>query len=95
MNDQLRKGPCGIQSCLFEADGVDERESAHNDSDERCINCVLDALLTVEDSKLRNAWITLLKKGCLEIHCARTRRNYRILPEFFNQVFVIEVMNGK
>lgn len=86
MNDQSRKGPCGIQSCLFEADGVDERESANHDADERCINCVLDALLTIEDRKLRTAWINLLKNGCLEIQCARTRRNYRILPGFFAKV---------
>lgn len=86
MNDKSDKSPCGIQSCLFEADGVEERESANHDADERCINCILDALLTLEDSKLRNVWINLLKKVSLEIHCVRTRRDYRILPGFFNKV---------
>lgn len=86
MDDRPIKSPCGIQSCLFEADGVDESESANHDADEKCINCVLDALLTITDCKLRNAWITLLKKGCLEIHCARTKKNYRILPVFFTKV---------
>lgn len=93
MKEKSDYGPCGIQSCIFEADSVDERESANNDSDERCINCILDTLLYIEDCKLRNLWINLLKKGCLEINCVRTRRNYRILPEFFNKVFT--QMSGK
>lgn len=83
MKDKSNNMPCGIQSCIFKADSVDKRVSAIHGSDEQCINCVLDALLYIEDSELRNSWINLLKKGYLEINCRRTRLYYRLLPEFF------------
>jgi hypothetical protein len=70
---------CGIQSCIFEPDCVDELESVNGDSNESCVNCVLDSLSKIKDSKLRNSWINLLKKGNLEINCERTGKNYRIL----------------
>ena len=83
MKDKSNHVPCGVQSCIFKADGVDKRESANHGSDEQCINCVLDELLYIEDSKQRNSWINLLKNGYLEINCRRKRLNYRLLPEFF------------
>lgn len=87
MNDKLNIKLCGIQSCIFKAESVDELVAANSDSGERCINCILDALLKINDNKLRNSWINLLKKGYLEINCSRTRTNYRLLPEFFNNSF--------
>jgi hypothetical protein len=87
MKVKSKNRACGIQSCIFEADCVDELESANVESNESCINCILDSLLKIKDSNLRNSWINLLKKGSLEINCERTRKNYRILPEFFNNVF--------
>lgn len=80
--------PCGIQSCIFKADSVDKRESVNHGSDEKCINCVLDSLLYIEDSKLRDSWINLLKKGYLEINCRRKSLNYRLLPEVFYENMV-------